>query len=293
MTPSATLPGLGIRGTRLISTFPVDLTFWRGTNATVAKRQNPLFSLDLSVTLQSFALDVMHCLNLGTYKAFAMTCIWWCLLADVWATGAGTQTELVAQGFLRFTADLGAWYAAERNRVGACHVHVVQKFTLRMLGTPAQRTLATKAAETGTLTAWCTWKLALLPLEKLGAQGSALLQVGRAFGAMADVMKRGQRVLQAGELQRFVDATITAFQHRAPAGIPWTPKWHLMLHVAARARLAGNPQFYHTFLDEDYNGRVAKMAAACHRLTWHKTLLANFRRTFSALDTRRVRARVA
>ena len=120
-----------------------------------------------------------------------------------------------------------------------------------------------------------------------------MLQVGRAFSVLAEVMKRNPRVLPPGELQRFVDATVTAFQHRAAAGIPRTPKWHLMLHVAARARRAGNPRFYHTFMDEDYNGKVAKMAAAGHRLTWHKTLLANFRRTFSALDTRRARPRVS
>eukprot|EP00974_Lingulodinium_polyedra_P026656 2570395-Lingulodinium_polyedra.AAC.1 len=62
-----------------------------------------------------------------------MTCIWWSLLQDVWATGASNQTDRVAQGFLRFKADLYAWYTAEQRRIGETHVHVVQKFTLRML----------------------------------------------------------------------------------------------------------------------------------------------------------------
>ena len=83
-------------------------------------------------------------------------------------------------------------------------------------------------------------------------------------------------------VQKFVDASIKSFQNREPADIPWTPKWHLMLHVAARAGPAGNPRFYSTFLDEDYNGRAKKMAAACHKLTWHRTLLANFRVTCSS-----------
>ena len=291
LAPSTDLPNLDIRCLGDVQSFPVVLTFWRKDNATVAKWRNPLFTELTGISVETFALDVMHCLHLGTWKAFCMTCIWWLLLEDAWGTGATTQHDLVDMGFARFKAELYRWYEQERRRLGQQNVYSVQKFTLRMLGTPTQPTLATKAAETGTLLQWCALKLAELPTARLGQQGTALHEVGRSFRKMAETMKRNPRVFPNSELQRFVDATISAFQNRESAGIPWTPKWHLMLHVAARARVAGNPRFYSTFLDEDYNFRVAKMAAVCHRFTWHNNLLSGFRRSFSDAATRQVRQR--
>ena len=38
--------------------------------------------------------------------------------------------------------------------------------------------------------------------------------------------------------------------------------------------------FYATFLDEDYNGRVKKIASSLNRYTWHASLLTNFRWLF-------------
>eukprot|EP00974_Lingulodinium_polyedra_P098687 9564397-Lingulodinium_polyedra.AAC.1 len=61
---------------------------------------------------------------------------------------------------------------------------------------------------------------------------------------MQHSMRRCPRDMPPAEIQRYVDSTIAAFQHRATAQIPWTPKWHLMLHIAARVRTAGNPRFY-------------------------------------------------
>ena len=84
-----------------------------------------------------------------------------------------------------------------------------------MLGTATKQTLATKAAETGTLVTFCTERLAGLPLAMLGTQGAALLEVGRALGRMLDVMNEHQRVLPPVALQRLVNATKRAFTCRA------------------------------------------------------------------------------
>ena len=91
------------------------------------------------ISVQTVALDAMHCLHLGTWKAFCMTCIWWCLLEDIWRTGATTQLDLVEQGFARFKTELMRWYEQERRRIGEGKVYAVQTFTLRMLSTPTQQ----------------------------------------------------------------------------------------------------------------------------------------------------------
>ena len=83
--------------------------FWRLDKATAAKWRNPLFDDEIGITCETFALDVLHVLNLGCLKAFVMTCIWSRLLRDLWNTGATTQADLIEQGFDRFQTDLKSW----------------------------------------------------------------------------------------------------------------------------------------------------------------------------------------
>ena len=158
-----------------------------------------------------------------------------------------------------------------------------------MLGSALHPSLATKAADTSTFVGWCTWKLLQVPQERLDAAGRALVRIGQSFERMQAVMKRNGRVMAVAEIQSFVDAATVAFELRQTAGIPWTPKWHLMLHIAARVKVAGNPRFYATFLDEDYNGRLKKMAAGLNRHTWHVSLLAHFRLVFGQQTQKRSR----
>ena len=83
---------------------------------------------------------------------------------------------------------------------------------------------------------------------------------------------------RSSTLHAWVPRDLRWFRWARPlAGLRGPPKWHLMLHIGARAGFSGNPHFHTTFLDEDWNGRVAKLAAGCHRMTWHKRVLAGFR----------------
>ena len=111
--------------------------------------------------------------------------------------------------------------------------------------------------------------------------------MGKALVRMRALMRTQPRVMPPTVVQEFVDLGKRVFSLREFAGVPFRPKFHLMLHMCADARFAGNPHYYHTFLDEDYNGRLAKLAATCHRLTWHKNVLANFRYAFSSGSKRR------
>eukprot|EP00969_Alexandrium_andersonii_P260953 11537192-Alexandrium_andersonii.AAC.1 len=61
-----------------------------------------------------------------------------------------------------------------------------------------------------------------------------------------------------------------AVSFRESVGIPWIPKQHLFVHLCHEARVVGSPRFYATFLDESCNGRLTKLAAVRHRLTWRK-----------------------
>ena len=79
--------------------------------------------------------------------------------------------------------------------------------------------------------------------------------------------------------------------------IQWTRLWSQLLEQGGAFYVWGGiglPNFrpfikYLTRVEDD-NFKIAKMAAACHRFAWHKTLLSSFRRSFSAY-TRQARQR--
>eukprot|EP00974_Lingulodinium_polyedra_P088224 8554493-Lingulodinium_polyedra.AAC.1 len=80
-----------------------------------------------------------------------------------------------------------------------------------------------------------------------------------------------------------------AFRLCADAGVPMTPKWHLLLHLASNARRAGNPYSYATFVDEGYNGRLAALARTLHKVTFYRRVLAHFRWAFTRPPSKKLR----
>ena len=50
--------------------------------------------------------------------------------------------------------------------------------------------------------------------------------------------------------------------------------------VEPRLQEHGNPRCYSTFLDEHFNGMVAKIARSCHRSRWEYQVFAKFHRVF-------------
>lgn len=51
-----------------------------------------------------------------------------------------------------------------------------------------------------------------------------------------------------------------------------TPKFHLLVHQVQEYKHFGNARYYHTYVDESFNGLVAKMARASHRLCWAESV---------------------
>jgi hypothetical protein len=66
-------------------------------------------------------------------------------------------------------------------------------------------------------------------------------------------------------------------------------KNHLMLHLFQEVSHFGNARFYHTYLDESFNGTLAKIARSCHRLNWSEVVF-NKISTATQLQQERLRA---
>ena len=259
---------------------PFKVLFWRQSNQIFTHRRNPLFSPFTGISTLSLSLDTLHCLHLGVYQAFCLKVLWRLVLSDPWETRARNQEELIKLGVARCRLELFAWYAKQRRDNPTQRLQELQDLRPTMIGTPAHPSLSTKAAETGTLLGFCR-DTARKYLPKLGAQGTFLVQVGDSLIAARDLMRRSPDVMDAAACEELCEHARRAFVLRPQAGIPFTPKWHLFLHICHYALARGNPRSYSTFVDEGFNGRLAKLAATCYKLTWYDRVLMNFRSAFS------------
>ena len=62
---------------------PFHALFWRHSNKTFCNQRNPLFSPSTNINVTTLALDVLHCLHLGVYKAYCTAVLWAVIMADV------------------------------------------------------------------------------------------------------------------------------------------------------------------------------------------------------------------
>ena len=222
------------------------------------------------------SLDVLRSLHLCVCKAYGIA-VWWAVItADVWDSGATNQDELAQLSCVRCNHDIFDGYRTQKRLHPEQPLQELQDLRPSMLGKTTKHALSTKAAETGTLLGFC-FDLVRRHGARLGEQGPFLLAVGEALVSARRVMAQCGPVMSMGECHQLCDHARRAFALRADAGIPFTPKWHLFLHICHRAYWNGNPRSYSTFVDEGFNGRLAAIVATCHRRTWHRRVLAGFR----------------
>ena len=71
-------------------------------------------------------------------------------------------------------------------------------------------------------------------------------------------MRQGQRTLSREHGLEKVQRAKRAVVLHPHTRCEWHPKWHFLLHIACNACYKGNSQFEATFLDERWNGKMAK-----------------------------------
>ena len=206
--------------------------------------------------------------------------MWALILADIYGACAPNQDELIQQSCIYMRADLFAWYSTQKRLNPGRKLQQLQDLRPSMLGSVPHPSLSTKAAETGTLLGFC-YDMLRKHEAKLGERGGLLRAVGHELVSAQDLMGTCGPKMTRHECEQLCNHARRAFALRGVAQIPFTPKWHLFLHICQRAYYFGNPRTYSTFIDEGYNGRLAALAGQCHRQTWHKRVLAGFRMTYS------------
>ena len=287
LEPSDVLPDIGaFEG--LVGRLPVQVTFWRPVNNTLALHRNQVFGANTGISIQNIAIDVLHTLHLGVFKQYCMDAIWSLIEANAWDVTPQAPTVQDQLSVGRCRVELLDWYKRKRRDDPNIRLYELSDLTANMLGTRNDRQLATKAAETGSLLGFCHETCATY-IAKLGERGPFLTSLGAVLQKMFDIMRTNPRVLGPSTAQEFVDCIKRAYVLAPEAGVSFIPKFHLMLHLGHLCEEMGNPYYFQTFLDEGYNGRLCKLAATCHRMTFYKRVLAGFRLAHERDAPRRAR----
>ena len=91
---------------------------------------------------------------------------------------------------------------------------------------------------------------------------------GKAALAFDEILAKHTRQIGDSELLELYNRYNEFVHLSARAGVSTSPKTHLMYHCIHRAFERGNPRAYTTYVDESYNGAIAKVCRSVHRATW-------------------------
>eukprot|EP00959_Pyramimonas_sp_CCMP1952_P056974 1189487-Pyramimonas_sp.AAC.1 len=115
----------------------------------------------------------------------------------------------------------------------------MQNLTPKMLDTDTDKTIKTKAAETGVLLRWaidlCQRKTNHLP------SGRVLYEAGSALAHVIDILKAVPRVVDKESCRELVQLAVRHINLAEAAEILMIPKHHMFVHLALRIRFWGNP----------------------------------------------------
>ena len=107
--------------------------------------------------------------------------------------------------------------------------------------------------------------------EALGPKGGSLQRAVLCLLRAYRLMRTSGRKIDSARLG---DLLGKVSQHAQRAGVPLTPKFHQMRHIACQSVLAGNPRFYSAYEDETHNHSITRAAQACFTKNFSARVLA-------------------
>ena len=148
------------------------------------------------------------------------------------------------------------------------YFHEVWNLTLTML---SEKYIKCKAAETHGLLAFVMEMFQKYQgqLMALDSDSQFLFQIltyaGRAAQAFDAVLASYGREIDVQGCQQLFQHYQRFISLCDRAAVPILPKAHLMYHCVQNANVKGNPRHYTTYIDESYNGAIARVCRSVHR----------------------------
>lgn len=239
LEPSAALPD--VAGFEDLRVFPVQVMFWRQSRQTWALHRNPLLNPALGIGINSFAVDILHTLNLGVYQRMVAKSWWVLLLSDAFgvsaaAAGRRNVEELVANGVPKLRDALKAWYAAFEAAHPGVTVNKLEELTVKTLGDRDGLMIKAKAAQTRPLVRF-TADLLAARRAAIPEEHAAIVPAAAALADFADLLRTVPKAVPLQDVQRLMDLLKRYIFLADRGGIPPIPKVHLAMHLIHRTSL--------------------------------------------------------
>ena len=256
-----------------LRSFPVEIVVWRQADETLTRRRNPLFDKSIGLTpSESLTEDTLHCLYLGVMHAFCKHLVWRVMMSGIWGL-VGTQDESLEAAAMCFGHELAAWYKARsKERPTEKLTRITTHSFLKLIGSPSDRRLRTKGAE--------TWGLLLFLVHvvdrdcaRLGGDGPALLEAGRCLVELVTVLDAEPVNMSHLAIQRCLDALKRHMVLTEGIGECRIPKRHQCVHMVLKMPVFGNPRFYANWRDEGDNSTLKRACRELSQATFEQSLL--------------------
>lgn len=270
-----------------ITSFPARVLFWRRSRESLCTRRCPLFDEQCGVSIvRSVALDVLHTLHLGVMLSWCKLAMWALIDAGVWGAFEPTEVEKFQVSVLAMNVELTRWYRTRARERPDEELTRCPPLHHKMLGTPNNRNLKAKAAQ--------TWGLLLFLLDSLlkydgRVENGAYL---REAGCELEGIVRHFRALGWSVPWRDHQQLVERYKRHLAIMEPLldaAPKHHLMVHLLDRAGYQGNPARYSTFADESLNKELKKVLRLCHQANFEIMAFTRIGEVLRRLGRKRVR----
>ena len=190
----------------------VRFDIWRVSAEQGVKHRNPLINESLGVTLDTIAIDSLHCVNLGVMKEYVTHVFWELLDSNAFEVDPErTLNERHVLGVHCLRHELFQWYDVRRQENPDEPIYAMKALTVKMLGKRTTPKLRAKAAEMKFLLFFFATEMCERYKDKL-TQGEALHGAGQSLVKYMKVCAENGRNLSNRAYQDDISAWFLVFR---------------------------------------------------------------------------------
>ena len=208
---------------------PRTAIFWRQSEAYITKRRNPLLSPEAGLSLDSFAIDWLHCVSLGVIPHACGHYLQELIGGNVFSLLGQVVLDQSCHHIRHY---LDQWYKAD-GQAGRHHSKLAP-LNKGMLERKGQPFLCAFGAECNGFLKFTHDVLLARWGPKLGARHADWKIMIETLLIVLDVCRMRKGKLQPNHIQRYCDAAALHMQAMARLQIPLRPKHHEMLELGCR-----------------------------------------------------------
>jgi hypothetical protein len=255
---------------------------WRQPPQSFINAPCPLLAESGCLTSDCVVVDLLHTADSGVAQYWAGAAFSVLLRHNVYGVAPGPEALLLSRGAAVLDARIRRWYEAPAQ----ANASQIDFLTVGIL--LGSQGLARPCSKGKALESRFLFRFALQELSEhydqlqavdpnVGFQARLLADSGAHLATVYRVLKEHGPRLPPQACQEFVRATARHCTYYRAAGFKPAPKHHWLWEMAKWARFTGNPRFYATYVDEDFNQVVAGVARRVHPSTFARSILKRLR----------------